>query len=175
MNLPKIPIEEFTNKPYTHWEQQWLVLTAGDFVSEKFNCMTVAWGAFGVMWGLPCATVVVRPVRYTYQFIEKYSTFTLCAFPSQYHKALNVIGSRSGRNTNKIDAAKITPTAVDGIAAPAYAEAELIVACRKLYWSDLEPAHFLDPVIEKHYPQKDYHRMYFGEILSVWGTDTYRS
>ena len=39
-----------------------------------------------------------------------------------------------------------------------------------MYWHDLDPAHFLDPEIERNYPQKDYHRAYFGEVLAIWGT-----
>ena len=44
--------------------------------------MTVSWGALGCMWGRPFAQVVVRPQRYTFEFIETYPTFTLCAFPA---------------------------------------------------------------------------------------------
>ena len=37
--------------------------------------------------------------------------------------------------------------------------------CRKLYFHDLNPAHFLDPSIHDNYPAKDYHRMYIGQVL----------
>jgi hypothetical protein len=55
------------------------------------------------------------------------------------------------------------------VAAPGFAEAELILECRKIYWDDMAPGHFLDPSIEKNYPQKDYHRIYFGEIVAAYG------
>ena len=50
-----------------------------------------------------------------------------------------------------------------------FAQADLVVECRKLYWHDLDPTHFLDPAIEENYPARDYHRAYFGEILAVTG------
>ena len=36
-----------------------------------------------------------------------------------------------------------------------------------MYWQDMNPANFLNPAIEKNYPLKDYHRIYFGEILAA--------
>ena len=54
-----------------------------------------------------------------------------------------------------------------------FAEADLIVECHKMYWQDMDPAHFLDPAIEKHYPAKDYHRIYFGEVVAIYGTEAY--
>jgi hypothetical protein len=39
----------------------------------------------------------------------------------------------------------------------------------------MNPAHFLDPTIEKHYPQRDYHRIYFGEVVAIWGAEDYAS
>lgn len=174
MDLQHISKETFASKHYGLWEGQWLLLTTGDFSTQKYNCMTIAWGLMGVMWNKPCAMVVVRPTRFTYEFMEQYPTFTLCAFPGEYRPALNLLGSRSGRDGDKIAAAGLTPVKVDGVGAPGYREAELIVACRKWYWSDIQPDHFIDAALNANYPQKDYHRMYLGEILSVHGVDAYR-
>jgi hypothetical protein len=42
-----------------------------------------------------------------------------------------------------------------------------------MYWDDFEPEQFLDPGIENNYPLKDYHRVYFGEIVMVSGVNAY--
>ncbi len=157
------------------WDTQWLLLTCGDFSTGEFNGMTVGWGSFGTMWSKPFAQVVVRPIRYTYGFMERYDTFTLCAFPPEYRSALQLMGTKSGRDGDKIAQAQITPIESSQVAAPGYEEAELVVECRKLYWDDLEPSHFLDPTIENSYPQQQYHRVYFGEIVAIWGTEGYRA
>lgn len=167
MKLEPISIEEFVIKPYHLWHVQNLVLTAGDFAKGHFNAMTVGWGSVGVMWSVPFVQVVVRPTRHTYGFIEQYATFTLCAFPPAYARAVQLLGTKSGRDGNKIVEAKLTPVASTQVAAPSFAEAELVLECRKMYWDDLNPAHFLDPRIETKYPHKDYHRIYFGEIVAV--------
>jgi flavin reductase (DIM6/NTAB) family NADH-FMN oxidoreductase RutF len=169
MTLVDISLEKWSLKPYHLWEKQSLLLTSGDFAAGDYNCMTVGWGSFGVMWGRPFAQIVVRPVRYTYQFMEKYPTFTLCAFPREYRQAINLLGNKSGRDSDKIAESGLTPTAASVVAAPIYTQAELAIECRKMYWQDFDPAHFLDPQIDKNYPRKDYHRIYFGEIMLVRG------
>jgi flavin reductase (DIM6/NTAB) family NADH-FMN oxidoreductase RutF len=167
MERNPIPIEELTVKAYSLWEKQWLLLSSGDFAAGHFNCMTISWGSLGVMWGRPFVQVVVRPQRYTREFIEKYSTFTVCAFPEVYRPALNLLGSRSGREMDKMAGSGLTPQAASIVAAPVYTEAELAIECRKIYWQDFDPEHFIEAGIHRNYPKRDYHRMYFGEIVAV--------
>jgi flavin reductase (DIM6/NTAB) family NADH-FMN oxidoreductase RutF len=170
----QIPFDEFLVRSHQLWAKQWLLLTAGDFVNGRFNTMTVGWGSLGTMWGRPFVQVVVRPSRHTYGFLERYDTFTLCTFAEDHRKALNLLGTKSGRDGDKIAEAGLTPIASTQVAAPGFAEAELILECRKIYWDDMVPAHFLDPAIEGNYPQKDYHRIYFGQILAIFGESPYR-
>jgi flavin reductase (DIM6/NTAB) family NADH-FMN oxidoreductase RutF len=175
MTHTPIPFDELLVKTHHLWDKQWLLLTSGDFSAGRFNAMTVGWGSLGTMWGRPFAQVVVRPIRYTYQFMEEHDTFTLCAFPEDCRSALQLLGTKSGRDGDKITEAGLTPIASTRIAAPGFAEAELIIECRKIYWDDLDPARFLDSSIERHYPQKAYHRIYFGQIVAIWGERSYRA
>ena len=167
--LRQILFEDLSVKSHHLWDVQWLLLASGDLKKHQYNCMTVGWGSLGTMWNRPFAQVVVRPVRYTFGFMEKYDTFTLCAFPEKYHDALSLLGKKSGRDGDKIAEAGLTPVASIKVPAPCFAEAELVIECRKMYWSDIDPRHFLDPKIAKHYPKHDYHRAYFGEILAIRG------
>jgi flavin reductase (DIM6/NTAB) family NADH-FMN oxidoreductase RutF len=151
----------------------WLLLAAGDFAAKSFNAMTISWGSLGYMWNRPFVQVVVRTTRYTYEFMERSDTFTVMAFPAQYHAALDLLGSKSGRDGDKIAEAGLTPAASTLVAAPSFAEAELVLECRKIYYDDLEPGDFLAEYIAKMY-HNDYHRIYFGEILTIQGTEAYR-
>jgi flavin reductase (DIM6/NTAB) family NADH-FMN oxidoreductase RutF len=169
----QIPIDRFLVRFHDLWHNQWLLLTAGDLATGEFNMMTVGWGSLGRMWGMPFAQVVVRPTRHTYGFMESSDTFTLCAFPDEYHETLNLLGTTSGRDGDKLAETRLTPLASTRVAAPGYKEAELTLECRKLYWDDMKPEQFLEPELDKHYPLKDYHRIYYGEILVVWGTEAY--
>ena len=170
-----IPINDFAVRTHHIWDEQWLLLTAGDFAAGQFNAMTVGWGSFGTMWGRPFAQIVVRPTRYTYEFNEKHDTFTLCAFGDEHHDDLLHLGTVSGRHGDKIAQTPLTPEAASVVAAPAFREAELIVECRKIYWDDFDPGQFLDPKLDDNYSENDYHRIYYGEIVAVTGTDAYRN
>ena len=119
--------------------------------------------------------VVVRPQRYTYEFMEKYDDFTLTAFSPGYKDALKLCGTKSGRDMDKIKEAKLTPIASTDIGSPGFEEAELIIECKKIYSEDFKPEKFLVPEIDKCYPDKDYHRVYFGEIVNISGVGKYSS
>jgi flavin reductase (DIM6/NTAB) family NADH-FMN oxidoreductase RutF len=168
-----IPIDDFCIKPFQQFDSGWFVLTAGDQPAGQFNAMTVSWGSIGIMWNRPMVQVVVRPTRYTYQFMEKYDTFTLCAFSEDQRDAMALIGSKTGRDGDKIRESGLTLLPSKKVAAPGFDEAELIIECRKIYWGDIDPQHFLSSEIHQNYVLKDYHRFYFGEILHLEGVDRF--
>ncbi len=170
--MKEIDVAKFQVGGVGIWLKQWLLLTAG--IRDDFNAMTVGWGSIGGMWGRPFVQVVVRPTRHTRQYMDKYQTFTLCAFPKENKKALTILGTKSGRDSDKIIESGLTVIESKVVEAPAYQEAELILECRKLYWQDMTPDNFLDPTIEESYPQKDYHRIYYGEIVRAAGEVAYQ-
>jgi flavin reductase (DIM6/NTAB) family NADH-FMN oxidoreductase RutF len=169
-----IPVENFISRPFHLWDIQSLLLTSGNFLEHRFNAMTIGWGSIGYIWRRPFIQVVVRPTRYTFDFMEKYDTFTVCAFLQKYHAALGLLGTKSGRDGDKISESGLSPVASTLIAAPGYSEASLVLECKKIYWDDFHPANFLDPAVDQHYPAKDYHRIYFGEILAIFGINAFQ-
>ena len=170
-----IPFDDMCVRFHHLWAKQCMLLTAGDFAEGDFNTMAVGWGSLGTLWEAPFVQVVVRPQRYTYGFMERHDTFTLTALPPALRPALDLLGTRSGRDGDKIAASGLTPIASTQVAAPGFDEAELIIECRKMYFGDIDPAQFLDATIDRFYPQKDYHRFYFGAIVAVTGERSYRA
>lgn len=167
MNRTTLSPDQLTVSPHSLWNDQWMLLSAGAYGKEGFNCMTVAWGSLGTMWRRPFAQIVVRPTRHTFEYTEAFDTFTLCAFPESYRDDLLLLGSKSGRKCDKLAETSLTPMAATTVAAPAYKEAELVIECRKIYWQDMNPEQFLDPAIRDLYAGDDFHRIYYGEILAV--------
>jgi flavin reductase (DIM6/NTAB) family NADH-FMN oxidoreductase RutF len=172
-SLSPIPSRTFIAQSISIWKEQWFLLTCGNFSTGSFNSMTVSWGSFGCIWEKPFAMVVVRPSRYTLGFMEEFNTFTLCGFSSDQQNAMRLLGSKSGRDGDKIRESGLTPIPSSLVSAPAFAEAELVIECRKMYFQDLDPTHFLDPKILDNYPKSDFHRMYFGDILHISGLPKY--
>lgn len=155
----------------TEWEgnvfrkigKEWMLIAAGD--TDKCNTMTASWGGMGVLWGTNVSFAFIRHSRYTYSFVEQGDYYSLCFFPEAYREALALCGRVSGRDTDKIAAAGLTP--VFDREAPYFAQASAVVICRKLYADDIDKAHFVDPSLEQHYQDNDYHRMYIGEIVRI--------
>ncbi len=164
--MREIEINELSLEAVDLWMNQWLLLTAGS--DDDCNMMTVAWGSIGCMWSKPFAQVVVRPQRHTYGYIERSDSFTLCAFPEQYRKDLQIMGTTSGRDGDKVARTNLTLRRSTRVPAPGYNEASLILECRKIYCQDMDPSGFVDPSIQNNYPGNDYHRIYFGEIVAAF-------
>jgi flavin reductase (DIM6/NTAB) family NADH-FMN oxidoreductase RutF len=154
---------------YRSWNDEGFLLTGGDFQAGGYNTMTVGWGGLGRMWSRPMVMVVVRPQRHTRQFIDGFPDFTLSHFPAEHRDALSYCGSHSGRDVDKIRECGLTPIASREAGAPGFAEADLIIECRKMYYDDFKPEHFIASFIQTNYTSRDYHRMYLGEILAVFG------
>ncbi len=161
-NLRPIDPRKITDNPFKLIADDWMLVTAGDL--KSFNTMTASWGTFGELWHKKICTCFVRPVRHTYAFMEKADIFTLSFFAEKYRDALKLCGTKSGREVDKMAATGLTPVS-DENGAVYFAQARLVMMCRKIYTHDLDPARFLDPKIDDEYPDKDYHRMYVGEIV----------
>lgn len=166
-NFEKINPFELKENVFDMLQDEWMLITAGD--SNSFNTMTAAWGGFGILWRKPIATIYVRPQRYTYQFTEKYDTFTLSFFGhGNYRKALSFCGSKSGRDYDKPAETGLSPVLTPSNSI-AFQEARLIIECRKLYFDDIKPEQFVDLEIDGSiYPTKDYHRFYIAEIVNCY-------
>lgn len=164
MSLQPIDHNTLQVNPFTMINDDWFLLTAGN--QTQYNTMTASWGTMGILWGLPVINAYVRPHRYTHDFVEKEELFTVSFYDESYRKALNFCGSKSGRDYDKAKECNLTPIMLDG--APAFAEANLVFVCRKIYRYTLSPAEMIDPSNDKHYPLKDYHDCYYGEIIATY-------
>ena len=164
-NFRIIKTAEIKDNPFKLIARDWMLITAGN--KESFNCMTASWGMMGHIWNKDVALVVIRPTRFTYQFTEKNEYFTICIFDKQYRDVLNVCGTKSGRDFDKIKATGLIPLETK-LGSIYYKQARLVMECRKLYVDDLKEGNFLDSSIIKMYPEKDYHRMYVGEIIQAF-------
>jgi len=163
-NFKTIEPQDIDNNVFTMLGKEWMLITGGS--SESFNTMTASWGGFGVMWHKNVINCVVRPTRYTYEFIENSDCFTLSFLEDGYKDALKICGSTSGRDSEKVKKVGLTPFDA-GQKSVAFEESKIILVCKKLYYHDINPENFIDVDDEKFYPKKDYHRMYIAEIVKV--------
>lgn len=156
---------QLQDNPFSLIADDWMLVTAGD--PSSWNTMTASWGGLGVLWNKNVAFSFIRPTRYTWSFMERFPRYTLSFFPPEHRKALEFCGSRSGRDGDKVAAAGLSPIDLNH-GAVSFAEARLVLQCRKLYAQDLAPESFVDAALDANYPKKDYHRLYVGEIEKLW-------
>lgn len=165
MSFEKINIAEQVFNPFDLISKQWMLISAG--TEEKWNTMTASWGGVGVIWGKPSVTCYIRHSRYTKEFVDNSEYFTLTFLQNGHRDALNLLGSKSGRDMDKMHDSGLTPVMVDG--QPTFAEAELVLICRKRCKSEIASEDILhQETLDKWYGDKDYHTMYIGEIVAAY-------
>lgn len=166
--MKQMDVRSLTLSPFIKIGEEWMLVTAG--TPEQHNTMTASWGGVGFLWGVPTATIYIRPQRYTREFIEREELFTLSFFDSSYQSALSFCGSHSGRDCDKAAETGLTPISLNGTTS--FSEASLVLVCRKKYRQDMTDEAFLDSqILTKWYPEKDLHTMYIGEIIAAYQSD----
>ncbi|HCF59929.1 MAG TPA: flavin reductase [Myxococcales bacterium] len=163
--MQRIDPKQLALRPFAAFDQDWALLVGG---VSKPNPMTVSWGGVGTLWNRPVATVYVRPTRHTYSLLDETPELTLNFLPEGMRAALQLCGSRSGRDTDKWQEAGLEPEKAETIQVPRVAGARLALECRVLATFDLAPERFLDPSILGLYPKRDFHRAYVGEVLAAF-------
>jgi flavin reductase (DIM6/NTAB) family NADH-FMN oxidoreductase RutF len=162
--MPFSIADDAVTRAFQNIGNEWALLSVGD--EKHFNTMTISWGSLGFIWQRPVLTVVVRPQRYTHEFTDKFEKFSVSFYDRKHRHALNILGTKSGRDTDKIALSGLTPVFVDGV--PTFKEAFLTVIARKIYRGQLESAGFLVPSVDaEFYPEKDYHTVYIAELVKT--------
>ncbi|MBE0475515.1 MAG: flavin reductase family protein [Coriobacteriia bacterium] len=92
------------------------------------NLITLAWV------GMACSepvhvTVAVRPTRHTHGLIVASGEFCLNLLSEEMVRSVDVCGVRSGRDTDKWEAAGLTPEPAEDVGAPRIAEAAYVLEC----------------------------------------------
>ncbi len=145
--------------------EDWMLITAGN--NSQFNMMTASWGGLGFLYEKPVTYCFINPTRYTYQLMEKNDTYTLSFYTEAYRNALQYCGSNSGKDTDKVKGAGLTPITTP-LGSKAFSEAWLIIECRKLVSQSLTPEAINNNELQQKWMGKQLHKMYIGEIINVW-------
>lgn len=153
----------FETEIFSQFDKKWALLTAG--TKDQFNMMTISWGSLGTLWNKPVATVYVRTSRYTHDFMDDNELFTISFYPEDFKKALGVMGSKSGRDMDKMKDSGFTPKEVNG--SVTFEEAEVTIVCRKLFRQELSVENMPEDVKNSLYNGDAPHDMYIGEVVEI--------
>lgn len=135
--------------------------------SGALNVMTIGWGMIGVIWWKKVFAVLVRPSRYTFGLLSEGDSFTVNLPSPALYSAVDFCGTHSGRDCDKFAECGITAEPSQTISTPGIAEAPVIYECRIIHTNDVINASLDPEIVADAYPNGDFHRIYYGEILAV--------
>lgn len=161
MSFKSIDIKDFNENIFKIIFEEWMLVTSGS--KEKFNTMTASWGFAGFMWRKPVVNIVIRPQRYTREFLDSNEYFTL-SFYGENKSIHSVCGSKSGREVNKVKECGLTPIFDNN--SVYFDEARLVIVCKKMYVQQMSEDCVIDESIKQNY-NNDYHISYIGEITDI--------
>jgi len=132
------------------------------------NAMTIGWGAVGIIWRRPIFVVLVRPSRYTFDLIEITDDFTVNVPTPELADKVLYFGTVSGRDQDKFKAKGFTAIPGKKVKSPIIEECVIHYECSVVHKNDVIPDELTEEIRNSAYPQGDFHRIYFGEILAVY-------
>ena len=165
--MKEIGIRELDVNMYSMIADNWPLLTSGN-KENGYNTMTISWGHIGSIWGhnMPTVIAYVRPQRYTKQFMDKNEYFTLSILDEKYKKELAYLGSHSGKDEDKIAGTWFHVEMFEN--KNNRKNSDIVPVCRKVYQDYLKEECFKDyEVMDKAYPNRDFHDFYVGEIVKI--------
>lgn len=135
--------------------------------NELRNTMTIGWAMTGFCWGKQVFMVAVRDSRHTFGLMEKAADFTVSIPAEPMRKEIMFCGTKSGRDVDKFEACQLGLRAGQEVKSPVIDIAGLHFECRIVYKSAMD-AQFLLPDYQALYHDKDYHSLYFGQLMACY-------
>lgn len=166
----EISPEEMHDNVFTLVGKDFTVITAGK--EEHFNSMLGSGGGLGLLFMKPTTWCILRADRYTLEIIQKEQTYTMSYFPHEYKEQILFLGSKSGRDSEKMKEVELT-----SIQTPSgdmsFKEARLIIECKLTALTTANPDDFYtqetkDYINEAYKEANQYRKLVFGEITHVW-------
>lgn len=155
---------------FTLFGKDFYLVTAGK--ENHYNSMTGSGGGLVLHFRKPSTWCLFQSDRYTLELIQKEQTYTLSFFPDEYKKQLIFLGSKSGRDSEKMKEVELT-----SIQTPSgdmsFEEAKLIIECKLTQISTANPEDFYsqeakDYLKEAYKEISNYRKYVFGEIIHAW-------
>ena len=167
MKKDELPLSDVLKCTYKKLDDGVLLVSAGS--DGRKNVMTIGWGLVGVLWREPVFMVAVRDSRYTHELIEETNEFTVNIPGDDMGEAIELSGSVSGRDHDKFKETGLTAVAGKNVQTPIISECLLHFECKVIGKTQLSPEKLSEEVLQGCYPRDDYHTLYYGKILSVYG------
>ena len=102
----QISPEDINDNVFTLVGEIFPVVTVGN--EKYYNSMTASGGGLVMLFRKPSTMLLFPSNRYTLELIQKEQTYTLSYFPDEYRKQVMFLGSKSGRDSEKMKEVELT-------------------------------------------------------------------
>jgi len=131
------------------------------------NVLTLGWGQIGPFYhDHPVFIIAVAPMRYSWRFLEEVREFVIAVPDDALRSAVDLCGTKSGRDLDKFQAAGLTPVPSVHVQPPSIAECPINVECR--IYTTITPPHMLLTPEHRQRPLEQQHTIYFAEVLGTY-------
>jgi flavin reductase (DIM6/NTAB) family NADH-FMN oxidoreductase RutF len=111
--------------------------------------------------------VAVRNSRHTFGIIENAVDFTVSCPKDDMKDELMFCGTKSGRTYDKFKECGLKTGTAQKTTSPIIQIPGIHFECKIVYKAAMDPA-FLEVEYQQLYPEKDFHTLYFGEIVDCY-------
>lgn len=146
--------------PFDDIYKDWGVVTSGKI--DNYNAMTIGWGSLGTLWSKNVVSIYIKPIRYTWNFLKENEYFTVSFYEEEYRKDLSVLGTKSGKDCDKVTLTSLSVKQIEN--ALTFNEAKLTFVCKKLYMAKLEADAVPEDIHDHYYVDEEEHYLIVGEI-----------
>ena len=166
----KILPEAISDNVFTLVGEIFPVVTVGN--KDFYNSMTASGGGMGTLFRKPVVMCVFPIKRYTLELIKKEQKYTLSYFPDEYRKQVMFLGSKSGRDSDKMKEVELTAIQTP-LGNMTFEEAKLAIECKLVQIStpnfeDFYTQEAKDYLTEAYKDTDEIRQYVFGEITNVW-------
>lgn len=166
----QISPEEISDNVFKLVGKDFFAVTAGN--EDQYNSMIGSGGGLGMLFKKPTTWCLIRADRYTLEMIQKEQTYTMSYFPEECKKHMLFLGSKSGKNSAKMQEVELTSVQTPS-GDVSFKEARLIMECQLTQITTPSPDDFYaqeakDYINEAYKGASDYRKYVFGEITHVW-------
>ena len=85
--------------------------------------------------------------------------------PPEYREDLQVLGTKSGRDGDKVALTKLTPRALEHCVT--FEGVSLAVVCKKIFQQPIDPSALPEQVMNDYYQEMGVHDRFMGEIVDI--------
>lgn len=135
--------------------------------NEKKNIMTIGWLEIGYVWKGPVITVLVRPSRHSFNLLQEYDEFTVNVLSDKYNKEIAFCGTKSGSFCDKFKETNLQAVNSTEVFAPSIKEADIVIECKTIFKSDIDPQNLNDIILARYYSSADYHQRITASIINI--------